>query len=76
MSFDAYDGFVPRRVNLKGSCEDSDVMPFLAMCNLWCWKYNDVKVYGDVFLNMVRVEMVEWIPFWKNELSYECVQWM
>ena len=34
MSFDAYNGFVARRVDVKVNFEDCDVMPFMAMCKL------------------------------------------
>ena len=38
-------------------------MPFMAMCDLWDWKYYDVKLYGDVVLRIRRVKIVEWSPF-------------
>ena len=34
MRFDAYDDFVARRVNVKVSFENCDVMPFIAKCDL------------------------------------------
>ena len=34
VSFDDYDGFVARRVNVKVSFEDCDVKPFMGMCDL------------------------------------------
>ena len=52
-----------RRVDVKVSFEDCDVMPFMVMYDLWDWKYYNVKLYGDVVLIMVRVKMVEWSPF-------------
>ena len=61
--FDAYDGLVARRVKVKVSCENCDVKPFMSMCDLWDWEYRYVKLYGDVVLIMVRIEMVEWSNF-------------
>ena len=61
--FDAYDGLVARRVKVKVSFEISDVKPFMAMYELWGWKYCNEKLYGDVVLIMVRIEMVEWSNF-------------
>ena len=63
VSFDAYDGFVARRVDVKVSFDDYDVMSFIPRYDLWGLKYYDVKLYGDVVLSMVRVKMVEWSPF-------------
>ena len=64
LSFDAYDCFVARRVYVKVICDDGDVMRFIAMCDLWDWKYYNVKLNGDVAASMVRVEMVAPISFW------------
>lgn len=55
MSFDSYYGFVAR----SGSFENCDVKPYMAMCHLLGLKYYDVKLYDDVVLSMVRIEMVE-----------------
>ncbi len=59
MSFDSYYGFVAR----SGSFENCDVKPYMAMCHLLGLKYYDVKLYDDVVLSMVRIEMVEWSLF-------------
>ena len=58
MKFHSYYSFVDRRVDVKVSFEDCDVMPFMVMYDLWDWKYYNVKLYGDVVLIMVRVKMV------------------
>ena len=34
VSFDAYDGFVTRRVDVKVCFENFDVMSFMSMCDL------------------------------------------
>ena len=59
LSFDAYYGFTARRLDVKVSLEDSDMMPFMAMCDLCDWKYCDVKLYGDIVLIMVRIIIIE-----------------
>ena len=56
--FWAYYSFVARRVELKVSFEDCDVMSFVAKSILYDWKYYDAKLYSDVVLSIVRVQKV------------------
>ena len=42
MSFDAYDRFLARRVDVKVRFQDCDVIPFMDMCDLIYWKYGDL----------------------------------
>ena len=35
---------------VKVDLEDFDVIPFVVMCDLWDWRYYDVKFYGDIVL--------------------------
>ena len=44
---------------MKVSSENYDMNPFMGICDLRGWKYFDVKLYGDLFLSLVRIIMIE-----------------
>lgn len=67
--------FVTRWVDVKDSFGDYDVIPYMAMCDLWDLKYYDEKLYGDVVVTMIIVTNVEWSPFLDKWISYGYVQW-
>ena len=58
VTFDANDGFVPRRVNVKVCSENCDVKPYMATCDIWGRNYCDEKLYGEVVLILVEIIII------------------